>query len=212
MRFLIFILICSLGNCLSDSSENDNAENLLTALLQVNVGEKILLVGDSLTVRSQAFGLESAAQDTQWTIQANEGFSYREWNQRKEQLLTDSFDTVLFFLGTNDGYEYSSTEFSRQVSEVQSYIELKSTARIYHVLTYRSLDAGLRSVILNNNSWLSDFCASKQRTDCIDIDTPVHNAIESNTPPGLYGIDPIHPEPAGYSFIKSILIRNITNH
>lgn len=208
LRLLILsfsILLFSLFSRCSKISD----EQLPLLLPRLQAGKEILLIGDSLTVRSGGFGLHEALGGVQLTIKATQGHTYAEWLQRSAELQTASFDTVLFVLGTNDGYEYSSGDFRTVVTEAHSKLAAQSSAAIYHTLPFRSFDKGLQVKIQANNQWLSGFCMQEVRAKCIDIDTPFQAAIEAGNPAGLYGIDPIHPEPAGYSYMGEIFIREL---
>ncbi|MCB1175857.1 MAG: SGNH/GDSL hydrolase family protein [Leptospiraceae bacterium] len=189
-----------LGHC----ADRERLGGDLLALMQNGQQNRHLLVlGDSLTEYSRAFTLpERLAGSWQvhwlgapnrdvpwWTLHLDEGLS----------LPGRPFDLVLFVMGTNDAYSYSTDRYLSQMQDFHSALRLRSSAAVIYCQVPRSRDVALQPRILAQNAALPAWLPV-DAAPLLDLDTPMETAVSG--PDALYPLtDPIHPNAAGYDVL-----------
>lgn len=184
-------------------ANRSQAPEALLALASADPG--ILILGDSLTERSDGFGLKGELEPTiRVSSSGIPGFDFSNWVSRVDEAFAAGArpgDSVLLVLGTNDGYRFSPPTFLANVHELDRQLRIRTSGAIYYFLVPRTNDAGLAASILANNAALVAGLPPTSRL--IDLDGPFEAARSSVL---LYPVDdPIHPTAAGYRIIAQTI-------
>jgi len=198
----ILIAIVFIGNCYT-SKESSDIPSLLPLLLNQKI--EILMIGDSLSERSNAFGLQAKLGSSYHIKDISvSGRDVRIWLTYREKIQENKANLVVVNLGTNDASYYSNDEFPRYYSELIEYLRSASNWQIILTLVPPTNDAILKERIRINNSWINKQYPNETKVNLEDLFNK-----NSNLP--LYPTaDPIHPNPIGYDIIGSEYLRVIS--
>jgi len=181
--------------------QEDTLQNFLLGNANMKTG--ILVIGDSLTAYSEAFGLAHLLGPS-FTVNyaAVPGYDFTDWTYRIDQaFIGPPPNLVLVPLGTNDGYRFTGQIFLNKLYDFHSEFRKRSNAVVVYFQMPRTKDPGLSAAILQNNAALVS--GRPGDSSLLDLDTPFQNAANSAL---LYqGLDPIHPVQAGYDLAGSVI-------
>jgi lysophospholipase L1-like esterase len=192
--FVIWLISLFFGDCYSSKTDPIAELSLLSELLNRPI--RILIVGDSLSVRSNGFGLsERLAGNYEIKDISVSGRSTRDWYLDRTKIIENSQDIILFALGTNDANQYSADEFPAEWNRLSQWIENHSFAILLTTLSSPTRDTVLGPKIRENNTYLRNRVPARLLID-----------MESQFPPesldDLYpDYDLIHPHPIGYEIM-----------
>ena len=185
-----------MGGC---ANRTESPDGLFLALVPPR---SVLIIGDSLTERSDGFGLSgSAGPALNVRALGIAGTDYRDWLVRLDDAFAEGgppADIVLVPLGTNDGYRFTPAEHVGNVQRLHESIRTRSSATTYYFQMPRSNDGVLAANIRANNLALAANLPDST-VPLIDLDTPFETARSG--PPLYPANDPIHPTDVGYRII-----------
>ncbi|AOP32835.1 lipase [Leptospira tipperaryensis] len=173
----------------------------LSALLPL-VGPllKVGIIGDSLSQRSDGFGLREKL-GTRFTVTdySVSGRSVPGWNDVIGTALTEQQNLLILELGTNDVSSYPLDQFPGNYEILLNSIQKASNAAILVTVLPPTIQPGYRANILQINPYLRSLGS---RYLIADMET-VFLETEKTIP--LYPqIDPIHPNPTGYDLMGTV--------
>lgn len=171
-----------------------------------------LLIGDSLTERSDGFYLESLSPDPITVyVRGVDGYDYRDWSLRMGQAFSGvpPVDRIVTVLGTNDGARFSGSEFLGYVRDFQGRIRQYSSAPIVFSQVPRTQYSPVQSGILANNALLA---GEVDPNSIVDLDTPFESHRNAGGTPLYNGDDAIHPNVNGYRFIGTLLLEKMATY
>ena len=175
----------------------------------VDSGERVAVLGDSITALD-AEALEGAlGEDYRFTISGNFGYTAAEVTPVAQELSERSFGQVIINLGTNDVLQGGSP--SAAVEEIQRQAAMFDDARCVHVVTVNEHmvdqstgdDTGAAARLLNDA--LEELAAGDDRIDLVDW-----NAAASESVPDTEGAtstltsDSVHPTAEGNRVLNEL--------
>lgn len=166
---------------------------------------KVGIIGDSLSQRSDGFGLREKL-GTRFTVTdySVSGRSVPGWNDVIGTALTERQDLLILELGTNDVSSYPIDQFPGNFEILLNSIQAASNAGILVTVLPPTIQPGYRANILQINPYLKSLAP---RYLIADMET-VFLETEKTIP--LYPqIDPIHPNPAGYDLMGTVYADSI---
>ncbi len=201
MRFLFIILFTSA--CYT--SKDDVGKGYLLSLMNRTETVQVNVIGDSLSERSNAFGLQNKlGKDYKVNDYSIEGRTVFDWLLDISRPFNPSPNIIIIELGTNDsmmspGYDFTGN-YNRLLSEIQS----RSRTKIILTAIPLTDDLGLQNKIKENNKFIRSLSNQYTVTD-------LERVFEDNRSNlRLYpSYDLIHPNPAGYELIGEIYRRDI---
>ncbi|RHX81949.1 SGNH/GDSL hydrolase family protein [Leptospira yasudae] len=191
---ILFFLFCA---CVGKEHDQQGLSSLLPLagpLLKVGI------IGDSLSQRSDGFGLREKL-GTRFTVTdyAVSGRDVPGWIQSIGTALTETQDILIVELGTNDVSGYPTDQFPGNYETLLNRIHAQSNAAVLVTILPPTISPGYRTNILQINSYLKSL---SPRYAIADMET-VFLETEKTIP--LYPqIDPIHPNPAGYDLMGTV--------
>lgn len=191
MKYLIAIIL-SLTSCYT--SEKDNLSSLLYLL--TNESKSLLILGDSLSERSDSFGLQSKLASS-YTIKdiSVSGRDIPIWMNDIGTILANKSDVIIVNLGTNDASYSNSSAFPENYNRLIEFLESSHHWLIILTQVPPTNDPILQSRISVNNQWIKDNYPNNTKVDLEEI-------FYKNWSLPLYpSTDPIHPNPIGYELI-----------
>jgi acyl-CoA thioesterase-1 len=196
--FTIFSFACY------NSKDKSEIPALLPLILNKQVG--ILMLGDSLAERSNAFGLQEKL-GTKYNIKniSISGRDVRIWLANKTTIEENKMDIVIVNLGTNDASYYPIEEFPTNYSNLVNYLETVHNWQVVLTLVPPTNDNILKTRIKFNNLWIKNTYSNKLLVD-------LESLFESKPELPLYPLaDPIHPNQIGYDLIGYEYQKKILN-
>ena len=166
-----------------------------------------LIIGDSLTERSDGFYLETLSPDPITIyIRGVDGYDYRDWYLRMDQAFAgiDAPDRILTVLGSNDAARFSGQDFLDNVNQYQQALRLRSGATVFHTLVPRSRYLPIQNGILANNELLRNNLPENSRL--IDLDSVFESHINEGGVPLYPEDDAIHPNRSGYELMGRVIL------
>ncbi|XDD50647.1 SGNH/GDSL hydrolase family protein [Leptospira sp. WS92.C1] len=196
------ILILLFFSCVQKESDPQG----LSALLPLQGPLlKIGIIGDSLSQRSDGFGLrEKLGTRFLLTDYSVSGRSVPGWTQVIGTALTENQDLLILELGTNDVSGYPIDQFPTNYETLLSMIHSHANSAILVTVLAPTIQAGYRANILQINSYLKSLEA---RYPIADMESPFLEL--ENTIPLYPQTDPIHPNPAGYDLMGTVYADSI---
>lgn len=190
---IVFILF--LTNCYTSKDTSD-----LPSILPLLMNQKIalLMIGDSLSERSNTFDLQQKLGDSYKINDISvSGRDVRIWLADKQKIQANKANIVIVNLGTNDASYYSTNEYPKYYSELIDYLRSIYSWKIVLTLVPPTNDPILKERIQINNLWIQTNYPTETKVDLLDL-------FEKNKSLPLYPtIDSIHPNPIGYDIIGS---------
>ncbi|TGK34975.1 SGNH/GDSL hydrolase family protein [Leptospira gomenensis] len=204
LRILSFwnILFLLFVNCVGKEEERRG----LSALLPLSGSLlKVGIIGDSLSQRSDGFGLrEKLGNRFTVTDYSVSGRDVPGWAQEVGVALTGEHDLWIVELGTNDVSGYPIERFPDNYEFLLNEIRSKSNGVIMPTVLPPTIQPGYREKILNVNSYLRSLGAAYPVADMETVFLQVENSI-----PLYPQTDPIHPNPVGYDLMGTIYADSI---
>lgn len=158
--------------------------------------KKILIIGDSLSEYSGAFGLpEKLGAGFRVNDISRAGWDVPLWLSDRATIQANLADFVVVNLGTNDAAYGGAQSYAVNYSELVAFLESVHNWKLVLTLVTPTANPVLQARIANNNRWIRE---RYQHYSKIDLETVFHN----NASLPLYpSYDPIHPNPIGYELI-----------
>lgn len=196
------LIIFLTANCYT-SKDSSDIPTLLPLLMNDEI--KILVIGDSLSERSNAFDLQSKLGSSYSLKDISvSGRDVRIWLTDLEKIQENKANIVIVNLGTNDASYYPTEEYPRFYSELIEYIRNISSWKILLTLVPPTNDPILKERIRINNSWINTNYPNDTKVNLQEL-------FEKNSELPLYPTaDPIHPNPIGYDLIGIEYLRIIS--
>ncbi|MCC5815419.1 MAG: SGNH/GDSL hydrolase family protein [Leptospira sp.] len=200
--FILVFLGLNFSTCYHSKKED------LSPLLSLITDKKIsvLIVGDSLAERSDAFGLREKL-GTQFEVLniSKSGWDIPLWMGNQSEILSKKSDILILGLGTNDANNYSTDLFPDRFKEMVNFLRDNHDWRLILTLVpptdIPSLEANIR---INNDHIRSDY------TNYPIVD--LFELFKKNQDLPLYPIiDPLHPNPIGYDLIGEEYKKKLLN-
>ncbi|MEQ8351264.1 MAG: SGNH/GDSL hydrolase family protein [Leptospiraceae bacterium] len=166
-----------------------------------------LIIGDSLTERSDGFYLENLSPDPLTVyIRGVDGYDYRDWYLRMDQAFAGipSPDRIITVLGSNDAARFSGQDFLDNVNQFHEAIRQRSSATVFYTQVPRSRYLPIQNGILSNNALLESNLPAESRL--IDLDTPFETHLSTGGAPLYPQDDAIHPNRTGYTLMGTIIL------
>ncbi|MCB1137710.1 MAG: SGNH/GDSL hydrolase family protein [Leptospiraceae bacterium] len=168
-----------------------------------------LILGDSLTERSDGFYLEKLSPvGLTVFVRGVDGYDYVNWTQRMDEAFAgvDSPDQIITVLGSNDAARYGPDQFIENVQQFHAALRQRSGAPIIYSLVPRTRFSPVQAPILANNERLRTSAPEGQRI--MDLDAAFESAIQQGRI--LYPDDePIHPNRTGYELIGTTILQTL---
>ncbi|EMJ91022.1 SGNH/GDSL hydrolase family protein [Leptospira alstonii] len=186
--FLLFI------SCVGKEREQQGLSSLLPL---VGPLLKVGIIGDSLSQRSDGFGLrEKLGLRFTVTDYSVSGRDISGWTQMIGTALTERQDLLILELGTNDVTGNSVDQFPENYENLLTSIQTHSNAGILVTILPPTIQSGYRENILRINPYLRGL---NSRYPTADMES-VFLEREKTVP--LYSqTDPVHPNPVGYDLM-----------
>ncbi|TGK07467.1 SGNH/GDSL hydrolase family protein [Leptospira semungkisensis] len=197
--WLLALLLFSFTHCYSQKDTNS-----ISSLLPNMDPIPVTVLGDSLCERSQAFGLrEGLGSNFEITEACVSLRGVADWLPQLNLALVNTPKLIIIELGLNDLLYHSDQSFSGNYNTMLSDLQSKSSALIM-VTVLPPTNASYRTDILQMNVFLKSLGSSYP---IADMETPF---LQTETKIELYPTDdPIHPDPAGYSIMKTVYMTEV---
>ncbi|MBU45342.1 MAG: hypothetical protein CMN76_19175 [Spirochaetaceae bacterium] len=169
-----------------------------------------LLIGDSLSERSDGFYMETLSPDQfALFVRGIDGYDYRDWYLRMDQAFAgvEAPDRIISVLGSNDAARFSGQEFLDNVNLFHEALRQRSGAPISYSLPPRTRFSPVQNGILANNQLLMDNLPTG--ATLIDLDSAVEAHLNSGGVPLYPDDDPIHPNRTGYELMGTVILKSI---
>ncbi|RHX85263.1 SGNH/GDSL hydrolase family protein [Leptospira stimsonii] len=161
---------------------------------------KVGIIGDSLSQRSDGFGLrEKLGSRFTVTDYSVSGRSVPGWNDVIGTALTEQQDLLILELGTNDVSSYPIDQFPGNYEILLQSIQKVSNAAILVTILPPTIQPGYRANILQINPYLRSLGSSYLTADMETVFLETEKTI-----PLYPQIDPIHPNPVGYDLMGTV--------
>ncbi|PJZ28576.1 SGNH/GDSL hydrolase family protein [Leptospira kmetyi] len=196
-NILLFLFFFCVNGCVGKEHEQQG----LSALLPL-IGPllKVGIIGDSLSQRSDGFGLrEKLGSRFTVTDYSVSGRDVPGWTQAIGTAFTEQQDVLILELGTNDVSGYPTDQFPNHYENLIGTIQSKTNSAIIVTILPPTIQPGYRANIFQINPYLRSLGS---RYPTADMET-VFLETEKTIP--LYPVtDPIHPNPVGYDLMGTV--------
>lgn len=202
----LFILLFNL-NCYTSKDSVDKSY-LIPLMKSTSNDSKIIqvnIIGDSLSERSTAFGLQnklgSGYKVNDFSVS---GRTVYDWLFDISRPFNPVPDVIILELGTNDVMTGSNYDFNSYLNRLLEEIKIRSSARIILTAIPLTDDKGLQGRIKANNTYVRSLSSLYTITE-------LEKAFEDNRSNLLLypSYDPIHPNPSGYELIGELYKKDI---
>ncbi|MDX1957460.1 MAG: SGNH/GDSL hydrolase family protein [Leptospiraceae bacterium] len=203
-KYLCLLFFLFNINCYSSKKPLEN--KVLNALVLSGTKSpiKLNLIGDSLSTRSESFGLKHSLPSYQIQDFSIPGYSTNDWLLELDRTLNPNPDIFLIVLGTNDAYKNSGNDFLKNLIRISELLRLKSAARIIYAIPPITKDPIIIPIRTKNNQEL------RERFPNLVID--LERNLQSFSGDSLYPADdPIHPNDFGKTLISEIFRKYFLN-
>lgn len=196
MYRFFFILSIFILNCYTSKDSVDNS--FLISLMKSNTQSiQVNIIGDSLSERSNAFGLQDKLgihyKVNDFSIS---GRTVYDWLFDISRPFNPAPDLIIIELGTNDVMMGANYDFALYLTKLIEEIKLRSSARIILTAIPLTDNVGLHERIKINNAYVRSLSNQYAITDLEKIFEDNRSSLL------LYpSYDPIHPNPIGYELI-----------
>ena len=166
-----------------------------------------LIIGDSLTERSDGFYLETLSPDPITIyVRGVDGYDYRDWYLRMDQAFAgiQPPDRIITVLGSNDAARFSGQDFLDNVYSYQEALANRSSAPVFHTLVPRTRYLPIQNGILANNQLLRNNLPAGSRL--IDLDSVFEARLNGGGVPLYPDDDAIHPNRSGYELMGRVIL------
>ncbi|UOG57023.1 SGNH/GDSL hydrolase family protein [Leptospira noguchii] len=198
LRSIIFkfhnILFLLLISCVGKEGEQHGLSSLLPLVGPLS---KVGIIGDSLSQRSDGFGLRQKLgfrfTVTDYSVS---GMDVPGCTRMIGSVLTERQDLLILELGTNDAIPGSVNQFPENYETLLSSIQARSNAIILVTILPPTINPGYRENIFQINSYLKSLNSRYPTTDMESV------FLEKEKSVSLYSqTDPVHPNPVGYDLM-----------
>ncbi|MCZ7631763.1 MAG: SGNH/GDSL hydrolase family protein [Microthrixaceae bacterium] len=175
----------------------------------VDAGERVAVLGDSITALDAGALEEDLGDDYRFSISGTPGATADQVLPEAQELAQRSFDQVIINLGTNDVLQWGSPE--QAVAAIAQYVVMFDSARCVHVVTVnenmqnqldgRSTSDGAREL----NDALRAFAETQDHVTVIDWNAAAEQSLNGAEPPSsTLTSDSIHPTPEGNQVLNGL--------
>jgi lysophospholipase L1-like esterase len=191
MKYLV-IIILSLTSCYTSKKEDFSS----ILYLLTNSTQSVLILGDSLSERSNSFGLkEKLGSSYTITDISVSGRDIPIWLNDTGTILANKSNIIIVNLGTNDASYSGVSTYPENYRNLIQFLESSHNWLIILSQVPPTNDGILQSRIAINNQWIKNTYPDKV---LVDLETIFYQ----NWSLPLYPTtDPIHPNPIGYELI-----------
>ena len=201
---IFFIPVLFLLNCYTSKDNVD--KSFLIPLMKSNTQTiQVNIIGDSLSERSNAFGLQNKLGVN---YKVNDfsiiGKTVYDWLFDISRPFNPVPDLIIIELGTNDVMMGANYDFAFNLNRLNEEIKLRSSAKIILTAIPLTDDFGLHERIKINNAYVRSLSNLYTITDLEKVFEDNRSNLR------LYpSYDPIHPNPVGYELIGEIYKKEI---
>jgi acyl-CoA thioesterase I len=200
--FAVVLIYINLFNCYHSKKED------LSPLLSLIVDNKIsiLMLGDSLAERSNAFGLKEKL-GIQFEVKniSKSGWDIPLWMGNQQEILSNKTDIIIVGLVTNDSNHYSTDLFPARYQEIVEFLRNNHSWQLVLTLAPPTNIPSLEANIKINNDFISANYSSYPIVDLFTL-------FKDNKDLPLYpAVDPLHPNPIGYELIGEEYRKKLLN-
>ncbi len=167
--------------------------------------QSVLLIGDSLDVYSDGFGLASELSPSyrvfhkgfinydfeRWTIRIDEAFAVAQ----------TAPDIVLVPLGTNDAFRYDGTTVLPLFAEFHRQLRIRSSSPVVYFRMPRTRDASIQQRVIQIGTTIAGNLPANSRF--VDLDARFVQAGE--VPPLYTDLEVLHPNERGTAIIREAM-------
>ncbi len=202
MRTFYFYVLVPVFLFFGCYSQNDSGS--LSGLLPESGSIPVTVLGDSLCERSQGFGLrEGLGSNFEITEACVSLRGAADWLPELNLALTNTPRLIIIELGLNDLLYHPIELFPGNYSALLSELQARSNA-ILMVTVLPPPTIAYHSDILQMNVFLKSLGSAHPLAD---METPF---LDAEGQIELYpSIDPIHPNPVGYSIMKTVYMAEV---
>lgn len=204
---LVFLFFLFASNCYTSKDSVDKSY-LIPLMKQSNTDSKTIqvnIIGDSLSERSNAFGLQNKLGSGHVVNDFSvSGRTVYDWLFDISRPFSKVPNIIIIELGTNDVMTNSSYNFNSYLNRLLDEIKIRSSARIILTAVPLTDDNGLQNRIRVNNNYVRSLATSYTIVDLEKVFEDNRSNIR------LYpSYDPIHPNPSGYELIGEVYKKEI---